>query len=253
MHCRGIWCSLLYSLLLHRVHVSCQSYTYAQPGSYAEFPQWHNGLVDFSFRASRADGLLLYLDSLNNGGDYLILWLQDGLLKARADAGGPTPLETTIGSHLNDIELHWLRIRHYDKQFAFYLDDLPLQYLTYDLNLQFDTRSNVFIGGLPASYTADYEPVTALAPLSGCVEDVRFAEDSISPHSLESRAPITEHELLDGCVDRCIDAECNDGECVTSWSIPSGYFCDCSEAAGVGESCTTGERYLIRNNYAEVM
>jgi hypothetical protein len=182
------------------------------------------------------------LDSLNNGGDYLILWLQDGLLKARADAGGPTPLETTIGSHLNDIELHWLRIRHYDKQFAFYLDDLPLQYLTYDLNLQFDTRSNVFIGGLPASYTADYEPVTALAPLSGCVEDVRFAEDSISPHSLESRAPITEHELLDGCVDRCIDAECNDGECVTSWSIPSGYFCDCSEAARVGESCTTAPR-----------
>ena len=244
MHCRSVWCSLPYLLLLHRIHVSCQLYTYAQPDSYAEFPQWHTGLVDFSFRASRADGLLFYLDSLNNGGDYLVLWLQDGLLKARMDAsGGDAPLETEIGSHLNDLGLHSLRIRHDYREFVFYLDELPLESLSYDFDQQFDTRSNVFIGGLPDTYTADYEPAIEMAPLSGCIVNITFS-DSISSLSLEPRPPITENELLDGCVDRCVVAECNGGECVTSWSAPNGYFCDCSEAAGVGESCTTGKPLL---------
>lgn len=240
-----LW-SLPYLLLLQYIRVACQSYTYVKPESYAEYPQWlttREGVAVFSFRASQANGLLFYLDSDSNGGHYLAIWLQDGQMKARTYVGGTVPLETTFGEHLNDLQLHTLRIVHFDQEFDFYLDNVRLGNLTYDLSLRFETHSSVFFGGLPTSYEADYEPAKTMNALAGCVENVSFADHSIGMLDLELRAPKTTNELLEGCVDRCTgdNTLCNDGKCVTSWSSPNGYFCDCSSAVNLGEFCTSGE------------
>lgn len=248
MDSRQLLWSLPYLLLLQYIRVSCQSYTYVDPESYAEYPQWlttREGVALFSFRASKADGLLFYLDSGGNGGHYLAIWLQDGQLKARTYVGGDVPIETTFGQHLNDLQLHTLRIRHFDQEFDFYLDNVPLGNLTYDLSLRFETHSSVFFGGIPTSYEADYEPAKSMNALAGCVENVSFADHSILNLDLELKVPTRTNELLEGCVDKCAgdNTHCNDGECVTSWSSPDGFFCDCSTAVDVGEFCTSGESY----------
>lgn len=248
MDSRGLLRSLLYLFLLQYIRVACQSYTYVKPESYAEYKQWlttRAGIAVFSFRASQADGLLFYLDSNDSGGHYLAVWLQDGQLKARTYVGGDLPLETTFGEHLNDLRPHTLRIIHFDQKFDFYLDNsnVPLGNLTYDLDLRFATHSNVYLGGLPTSYLADYQPATTMHAVAGCVANVSFADHSINNLELQPRSPIRKNELLEGCVDRCAgdNTLCSDGECVTSWSSPNEYFCDCSSATNVGEFCTSGE------------
>lgn len=245
-----LWSLSYVLLLLHCIRVACQSesYTYTESESYVEYPQWlttQEGLAVFSFRASQANGLLFYLDSDNNGGHYLVVWLQDGRLKARMEAGGDGPLETTFGEHLNDLSFHKVLIKHFYQMFEFYLDDQPLRLgnITYDINLVFETQSSVFLGGLPSSYTADYEAAMSMHSLAGCVENVRFADNSIIGLDLEAKLPLRKHGLLEGCVDNCTSdvSRCNGGECVTSWSNPDGYFCDCSAATSVGENCASGE------------
>lgn len=251
MKSRQLLWSLPYLLLLQYIRVSCQSYTYVDPESYAVYPQWlttREGVAVFSFRASQADGLLFYVDSEGNGGNYLAVWLQDGQLKARTCVGDTAvKIETTFGQHLNDLQLHTLRIRHFDHEFHFYLDNElePLGNLTYELHLTFRTYSSVFFGGIPTSHEADYEPAKTMKALAGCMANVSFSNNTISTLELELKIPTRTNELLQGCVDKCAgdDTLCNGGECVTSWSIPNGYFCDCSSAANVGEFCTSGEPY----------
>lgn len=256
MESRSLLRSLPYLFLLQYIRVACQSYTYVKPESYAEYQQWlttRAGIAVFSFRASQADGLLLYLDSNNNGGHYLAVWLQDGRLKARTYVGGDEPLETTFGEHLNDLKVHTLRIIHFDQKFDFHLDNVPLGNLTYDPSLRFEAHSNVFFGGLPASYDADYGPAMTMNAVAGCVANVSFADHSTSNLELQSRTPIMKNELLEGCVDRCAgdNSLCNDGECVTSWSSPNEYFCDCSSAVNVGEFCTSGKYCNAHNSCSE--
>ena len=256
---RSILWSLRYLcllLLVHCIRVACESYTYAQPDSYAKYPRWRtaqDGLAEFSFLTSQADALLFYLDSDNDSGNYLVIWLEGGRLKARTKVGtgAGSVLGTTFGEHLNDLNLHTLLIRHYDKQFTFHLDSMDLVgNLTYDQShLQFQTRSYVYIGGLPSSHVPDYEAAARIEPLAGCVKRVSFADDSIERLQMEPRDPVTKHQLADGCVDRCAttDANCGDGggTCVRSWAVPGGYFCDCSAATNVGQSCNTGEQIVF--------
>ena len=240
--------SLCLVLLIHCIRVTSQEpRTYAQLESYAEYPQWlttSEGLAQFSFRASRSDGLLLYLDSNNSNGHYLAVWLQGGRLKARVEVGGAEALETTFGEHLNDLDLHVVKIVHNDQEFKFFVDNAFRGRLTYATHLVFTTKSRVFLGGMRSTYLPDYAGAAEMGPLAGCVEEVKFADNSIHNLRLETKEPLLEHQLLSGCVDECAPvgggAQCNGGRCITSWSSPDRYFCDCSGAGGVGEFCTEG-------------
>ena len=220
--------------------------TFAFSGSYAEYPRWiltRKGLASFDFRASGERGLLLYLDSSGNSGHYLALWLQGGGITAWVEVGGEAPLEATFGNHLNDLALHSVSIIHSNRTFQFLLDGTELASLQYSLGLTFDTQSGVYLGGLPASYDPDLSSVRQTGTLAGCLQNVKFANNSFSPNDLQLRLPMEENELHVGCVDQCASDQtaCNGGQCVTSWSLPRGYFCDCSSADGAGEDCTEGE------------
>ena len=220
--------------------------TFTSPDSYAEYPRWiltRDGLAVLSFRASRENGLLLYLDSSGNSGHYLAVWLQGGRIAVKVEVGEDEPLEANFGEHLNDLNLHTLSIVHTQREFKFVLNDTEEAALPYDLMLAFSTQSNVFVGGLPSSYEPDLLEVWGVGPLAGCVQDVEFANDSFFPLALQPRQPIAENALQVGCVDECVSgqAECNGGRCVTSWFVSGGYFCDCSSADGVGEHCSEGE------------
>ena len=220
--------------------------TFTSPDSYAEYPRWiltRDGLAVLSFRASREDGLLLYLDSSGGSGHYLAVWLQGGRVVVRVEVGEDDPLEASFGEHLNDLNLHTLKIVHTEREFKFLLNNTEEAALSYNLERTFSTQSNVFVGGLPSSYEPDLAEVWDVVPLAGCVENVRFANDSVFQITLQPRQPIAENALQVGCVDACAngEAECNGGRCVTSWFVPGGYFCDCSSADGVGEHCSEGE------------
>ena len=242
--------SCLVLLLLCCTHVFSQNpKTYASPDSYAEFPQWYltrDGRADLSFRASSEDGLLLYLDSSNNSGHYLAVWLQAGRLKVRLEVDDAAPLEGSLGQHLNDLSRHDVTIVHYNQEFVVYLNATDSIMLTYDVELSFQTQSYVFIGGIPSSYSPDYAEIAEIGPLAGCIENVRFADNSIDPLFLEAKLPLTENQLQAGCLDACsADTDgtlCNGGRCVTSWSSPGGYFCDCSSSADVGDYCNECKR-----------
>lgn len=220
--------------------------TFTSQDSYAEYPRWiltRDGLAVFSFRASRGDGLLLYLDSSGTSGHYLAVWLQGGRMAVKVEVGEDEPLEASFSEHLNDLNLHTVNILHTDREFTFFLNGTEQAELQYSLSLTFSTQSNVFVGGLPISYEPDLAEVRDVGPLAGCVQNVKFANDSTFPITLQPRQPIAENELQAGCVDECASgqAECNGGRCVTSWFVPAGYFCDCSSADGVGEHCNEGE------------
>ena len=220
--------------------------TFAFLDSYAEYPRWiltRKGLASFDFRASGESGLLLYLDSSGNSGHYLAVWLQGGGITARVEVGGEAPLEATFGNYLNDLALHSVSIIHSNRAFRFLLDGTELASLQYSLELTFDTQSGVYLGGLPDSYEPDLSSVRQIGALAGCLQDVKFANNSSFPIDLQLRLPMEENELQVGCVHQCArdQAACNGGRCVTSWSLPLGYFCDCSSADGAGEDCTEGE------------
>ena len=225
------------------------AYTYARrPGSYAEYDRWsttQDGLATFNFKTSQADALLFYLDSSGNGGNYLVVWLEDGRMNARIKVGSGQAaplLETTFGLHLNDLRQHSLLIKHSRGTFEFYLNTEKAGELRYNVKHLFQTLSQVYIGGLPTSYVPDYEAASEMQPLAGCVDGVRFADASPNIIELRPREPSATNELQEGCSDGCADdAQCNGGRCVQNWSRPDGFFCDCSSADNVGEFCTDRE------------
>ena len=228
------------------------SYTYARrPGTYVEYDRWRttqDGLATFNFKTSQADALLFYLDSSGNGGNFLAVWLEDGVMNARIKVGSGSAaplLETTFGDHLNDLSQHSLLIKHSRGTFEFYLDDAKAGELRYNVKHLFQTRSQVYIGGLPASYEPDYESASQLQPLAGCIDGVRFADASPNIIELRSRDPSATNGVQEGCSDGCADAQCNGGRCVRNWSRPDGFFCDCSAADNVGEFCTDRKFSLL--------
>lgn len=230
-------------LLVHFLRVaSGAQYTYAgRPGSYARYERWNtgqDGVATFSFKTSQADALLFYLDSSGNGGNFLVVWLEEGRMNARIEVGSAGPLDTRFGRHLNDLASHSLLITHTQSRFEFHLDGNKAGEVRYDFGHIFQTRSSVYIGGLPTSYEPDYGPAASLEPLAGCVDNVKFADGSPNSIQLRSRDPQETNELEEGCVDGCENAQCNGGRCVQNWSRPGGYFCDCSSAENVGEFCT---------------
>ena len=244
-----VWCLLA---LHHCLRPALSAaFTFMEPDSYAEYPRWRtsqDGLAEFLFRTSQTDGLLFYLDSITSESrDYLAVWLEDGRLRGRMEAGGSesegeAPLETTFGEHrFNDLVWHELHIRHFQNKFEFYVDGSLQGNLTYDLQLRFETGSSVYVGGLPSSYDADFEAVTTFKSLAGCVRGVKFANDSIQQLMLRARDPDSQNGLLDGCLDGCGGASsvCNGGECVKDWASPGGFFCDCSQTSYFGRFCNT--------------
>lgn len=234
-------------LLLHSVRDVCgNNYTFTHPDSYAEY-RWVNvqdGQAEFTFRTSQADALLFYQGNGNEAGDYLVLWLEGGRLKARCQVGGSV-FETMFGDRVNDLGLHKLFILHTSNQFEFYLQDIYMRSLSYEVGLLYQARFRVYIGGLPSSLIPAYRPARRMRSFAGCLGDVMFADHSTN--YLGSRSPVSKNHVVDGCSDGCESAaaDCNGGTCVRSWATPRGYFCDCSFVSGVGEFCNIGESAIV--------
>lgn len=239
---------LLYSCL--RVAQTSETYTYMGKESYAEYPRWRtaqDGLAEFAFRTSQADAILFYLDSIISASqDYLALWLDNGRIRARMEAGGTAsdgggPLETVFGEHFNNLHWHSVHIKHFRRKFEFYIDDVLQGNLTYDLDQTFEAGSYVYIGGLPSSHNAHYDAASSIKSLAGCIKDVSFADDSIVPLQMRPKSPLSTNKLSDGCLDGCATSNCNDGVCVKNWGNAGGSFCDCSEATDAGQFCNISE------------
>lgn len=237
-------------LLLHRcLRVACgKTYTFAQQDSYAKY-RWGNaqdGLAEFKFRTSQADALLFYQGNDNVGGDYFVVWLENGRLRARCEIGGSVSEAETFGENLNDLNQHRLLISHFNNEFEFFLQDVntPESVLSYPLDLRYLPSAEVYIGGLPSTFVPAYGAARDMESLAGCLSDVMFADHSTHILELQQPTPLAKNQLLEGCVDGCADADCNGGRCVKNWAIPSGHFCDCSSASGVGEFCNRGKMIL---------
>ena len=244
--------SLCFLLLGQALRVaSGEAFTFSRrPGSYAEYEQWRtsqDGLAKFDFLTSQADAMLFYLESNINGMNYLLLWLEEGRMRARVRVGDPaTTLEATFGNHLNDLSRHSVLVKHSQNTFQFHLGRQKVAEIRYEVPLLFQTGSNVFIGGLPASLSPASVQAAALQPFAGCVEEVRFADDSTELIKLRARPTVATSGLQEGCLNSCSDddggARCNGGECVRSWAAgDEGFMCDCSQTASVGPRCTRRE------------
>ena len=227
------------------------SRTFLGAGSYAVFPRWiatTQGLAELSFITSAPSGLLLYIDSMESSGDYLLLLLENGSVTVEVRVGGsaellsPVVLEGRIGEHLHDNQLHSIRIQHIDSLFIFILDgnspsELELEF-QYPQDLFLDTRGQVFSGGIPESYVPDAQFDTSLNFI-GCLQDIQFVNNSF--FSLQFLQPLEESGVMPGCVDPCSNVSCNGGECVPQWPTSETAFCDCRNTGRAGPTCSDGK------------
>lgn len=223
-----------------------EPYTLTGAG-YVEYGQWLasvDGLASFSFTTSQENALLFYVDSSGDGGNYLAVWLEGGKMKVRMNVDGDphSPQVAEFGQHLNNLTSRTLSILHVSGTFDFTIGADSAR-LNYRIGLHFPTRSHVFIGGIPASYEPDYAAVATLNRFAGCMDEVKFANNSVSPVNMRPGRALIKEGFRAGCADACADdaTRCNGGLCVRSWTRSEGYFCDCSSTDRAGQHCNEGK------------
>ena len=241
--------------------------TFSGDSSYVVLPQWvatTEGLFTLRFRTSEPEGLLAYMDSDGESGQhYLLLELFSGKLRVMASlSSSPADkLQAELGSDLNDDQFHTVLVKHTSRRFVIQLDggemtdstteggagsstgtssatkdlssDNNIVIFNYSSGLTFETRTHVYMGGIPQeSSTASPSPpssspssssssppfpsstssrdlpgVVNRSGFAGCLSDVEFLNASSFLPNLKQVAPLRLSGVSDGCLSPCEQQE----------------------------------------------
>ena len=127
--------------------------------SYAQLRKWNaglNGTLRLEFRTGQPNGLVLYSD---DGGkfDFFELKLVEGAVRLRYNLGSGAQI-LTVGRNLSDGQWHNVTVKRSGEQTGLTVDHVTVTRASRGKELLFGhlaTNSPVFIGGLPAWYSAE--------------------------------------------------------------------------------------------------
>ncbi len=226
---------------------SSASKSYLSDDSYSLYPPWSvdEGRLEFSFKASHRNGLLLYFDSNALFGAFFKLSLVNGVLTAEIISTiSFLPVQVSIGNqHLNDNQVHTVAVHHIrsNNRFIIQLDQSvseTFNYLNIVPELNHIAESGLYFGGVPENFTSQTGGSAPSDPhFIGCIMNVRYSNDSTQLADLFEAFPQEEVSVTAGCVDPCEEVECGDGVCVPSFPVG---ICDCRGTNKLGANCTEG-------------
>ncbi len=225
------------------------SKSYLTNDSYSLYPAWlvqEQGRLDFSFRTSHRNGLLLYMEGNNFGlGEFFKLSLANGDLIAEIlDTSVFVPSITTLSERLNDDGVHTVVIQHnpQDLQFTIRIDGripINIHYNLLPTSVKRISESGVYIGGVPDNLASLHGSSAPLDPhFIGCIMDIRYSTNSTAVEDLIVETAIEEVSVVEGCVDFCASVNCGGvGTCVPTYPVG---ICDCRDSNTLGANCTEG-------------
>lgn len=203
----SFWPVLIASLaLISRWQVADGSSPFTLEGSqnsYAQLRKWNaglNGTLQLEFRSTQANGLLVYTD---DGGkfDFFELKLVEGALRLRYNLGAGAQI-LTVGRNLSDGHWHNVTIKRSGEQTALTVDHVTVTRASRGKEFSFGnlaTNSAVYIGGLPAWYSAE---LTRLA-LPSVLFEPRYRGDLRNViYSEAAGQPARQQEILESQVSR---------------------------------------------------
>ncbi|XP_045527567.1 neurexin-1 isoform X1 [Pieris brassicae] len=153
----------LFCLLSLSLHINF-AFVLDKQNPYSQFKKWNaglNGTLELEFKTDQPNGLLLYTD---DGGtyDFFELKLVNSALRLRYNLGGGAQI-ITVGSNLNDGHWHKVQVARRDEHTSLTVDGSTQSKTSRGKEFifgKFNSNSDVFVGGIPASYNAK---LTALA------------------------------------------------------------------------------------------
>ena len=213
--------------------------------NYAVYPQWlieDEGLCEFVIRTSRLNGFLFYMDGAETSQDFLYIRLVEGIVTVEVGIGTPqSTLATQFGKNINDNQPHTVTVIHSNKQFEFRLDGATVTRLNYSEIFSTDFHSQVLFGGVPDSYSVHLNSTRSAVSFAGCLQSIQFANLTNASSMLQTRNPVMENEVQNGCLDPCRSNPCsNGGQCIQQWGTGTGYYCDCRGTSQAGSNCLEG-------------
>ena len=243
------WKSLFGLLSLFLLQQFCKaSQAFEMEGSktsYAKFPKWdpcQNGSIQFEFRTSQLNGILLYAD---DGGkyDFIEVKLVAGMVRLRQNFGSGTLL-ITAGQHLEDEKWHKLKIQYNGSQTKLILDGILNAKTSSGPDFKFGnpmSNSDLFIGGLPIGHIGRLRmlslPSIMFEPrYRGGIRHLTVSHcggTEVNPTMLDYQG-VSWNQNTDRCAEK---DPCHHGSiCV---STKAGYICDCPPNY-IGEHCEQG-------------
>ena len=169
--------------------------------SYAQMRKWNaglNGTLQLEFRTAQPNGLLVYTD---DGGkfDFFELKLVEGALRLRYNLGAGAQI-LTVGRNLSDGHWHNVTVKRSGEQTALTVDHVTVTRASRGKEFSFGnlaTNSPVYIGGLPAWYSAE---LTRLA-LPSVLFEPRYRGDLRNViFSDAGGQPVRQQEILESQV-----------------------------------------------------
>ena len=140
---------------------SCDCLTFLNKStSYAEFPTWNairKGTLQFKFKTYNRYGLLLYIDDSSTEGrssNFLQLSLNYGgrleVIIQMGEANSKSYRRRIIGSNLNNLEWHYVRLKRNGSQTVVSIDHWTAILITQGRFDYLPVNSNLYIGGVPS-------------------------------------------------------------------------------------------------------
>ncbi|XP_045489882.1 basement membrane-specific heparan sulfate proteoglycan core protein isoform X8 [Pieris rapae] len=120
------------------------------------------------------DGVLLYQREANlrSGGDYILIKVNRGLVEMEWDTGSGLNSIVIDGETVTDGESHNVIAKFYDvNRVELTVDGVSKSKETNGISNVMNADSNIYIGGIPESWSAEYDYYQGL---TGCIEQVEF-------------------------------------------------------------------------------
>ena len=132
--------------------------------------------LEFMFKTRQKNGILLY--SLGDGGDYLVMELDDGYLQMFINVGGGVrSLFPNTPGPLNDNDWHQVKLhRTGSNELTLTVDGAASSKVTFDRSLdRLILSSKLFVGGIPQRMYEDKPAaVTSKNGILGCIASFRI-------------------------------------------------------------------------------
>ncbi|XP_050685087.1 neurexin-1 isoform X3 [Leptidea sinapis] len=241
----------MYYLLFCLISLSLQSnfaFVLDKQNPYSQFRKWYaglNGTLELEFKTDEPNGLLLYTD---DGGtyDFFELKLVNSALRLRYNLGGGAQI-ITVGNNLNDGHWHKVQVARRDEHTSLSVDGVTQSKTSRGKEFAFGkfiTNSDVFIGGIPASYNSKLTtlalPSAIFEPkFRGSVRNLVYADLPGQPprrqelrHSRDLKSSRITNASGDACERR--DPCQHGGVCI---STDDGPVCECRDGDYEGAFC----------------
>eukprot|EP00794_Sanderia_malayensis_P004633 gene4633-5240_t len=238
---------LISSMILDR----CNSITLlSRSSSYAVYPPWPanvTGRLEFRFKTSNPNSLLLYIEEENNEKDrddksYLQVSLQQGAIKLEVQMGGTdfwSKKHRVFGLDLNDLEWHSVEIKRKRRSTTLKIDQWSFNIINTGMASTLPINSSVYVGGLPNQLRRKVVNgrVFYTPRFVGCIDDLAY---SVGDKPVKPYHVIRAEKVTRDCVDACKthkNRNCaNGGKCKNRFST---IVCDCLGTGFEGRNCTT--------------